>query len=212
MSHEPTRSALAAAAPIMVELIVPPKVAPKAEPPVAIVPPKPKPVDKPKPKRKPKPVVKPRRQPPEPPPPVLAAATPEPVPVEAPSPRSVPATPPPPAEPPPTPQPAVAAARPAPPPPPVTAPIFNAEYLRNPPPAYPTLSRRLGEEGRVVLRVLVSPAGTAQEVEVRTPSGHARLDAAAREAVQRWRFVPAKRGDDPVAAWVLIPISFRLEG
>ncbi|MGQ0545139.1 MAG: energy transducer TonB [Betaproteobacteria bacterium] len=84
--------------------------------------------------------------------------------------------------------------------------------MQNPPPAYPPLSRRLGEEGRVVLRVLVSPAGAAQEVQVRTPSSHPRLDTAAREAVRRWRFVPAKRGDDPVAAWVLIPISFRLEG
>jgi periplasmic protein TonB len=100
----------------------------------------------------------------------------------------------------------------APPPPVITAPIFAADYLDNPAPAYPSLSRRAGEQGRVVLRVLVSPSGKADEVEIRTSSGHHRLDESARDTVRRWRFIPAKRGDEPVQAWVLIPISFRLEG
>ncbi|MGH8739945.1 MAG: energy transducer TonB, partial [Burkholderiales bacterium] len=78
--------------------------------------------------------------------------------------------------------------------------------------AYPARSRRIGEQGRVILRVLVSPRGLADEVQVRTSSGHARLDEAARTTVSRWRFVPANRGSQPVAAWVLIPVSFRLEG
>ncbi|MBI2315802.1 MAG: energy transducer TonB [Betaproteobacteria bacterium] len=86
----------------------------------------------------------------------------------------------------------------------ITAPVFSADYLDNPSPAYPAISRRLGEQGRVVLRVLVSAAGLIQEVQVRTSSGHARLDEAARETVHRWRFVPARRGEQPVAAWVLI--------
>ena len=51
-------------------------------------------------------------------------------------------------------------------------PIFNADYLDNPPPPYPALSRRVGEQGRVVLRVLVNPAGSADEVQVRSSSGH----------------------------------------
>jgi len=38
------------------------------------------------------------------------------------------------------------------------------------------------------------------------------LDHAARDTVRGWRFAPARRGDVPVPAWVLIPISFRLEG
>jgi protein TonB len=95
---------------------------------------------------------------------------------------------------------------------PVTPPVFNADYLVNPPPPYPTLSRRKGEEGRVVLRVLVNAAGTAQTVEIRASSGHERLDMAARDTVRRWKFVPARRGAEPVPAWVLVPISFRLEG
>jgi protein TonB len=101
---------------------------------------------------------------------------------------------------------------PAPAPVAVTPPVFSAHYLENPQPAYPGLSRRLREEGRVVLRVLVNPAGKADEIQIRTSSGFPRLDESALETVKGWKFEPAKRGADAVAAWVLIPISFRLEG
>lgn len=199
LSYEPARSALFAAAPIMVDFITLPKIEPKPEPPIEIPPPPPKP----------KPVVKPRPKLSEPLPIITA-------PIEAPSPVVAPPPPPePPAPPEPEPAPVVTAPIPAPAPPavvPVTPPVFNADYLDNPPPAYPALSRRLGEQGRVILRVLVSTAGTADEVQIRASSGHARLDEAARDTVRRWKFVPAKRGAQPVAAWVLVPISFRLEG
>lgn len=107
----------------------------------------------------------------------------------------------------------------APTPTPVAAPVepvltparFDATYLANPKPAYPPASRRLGEEGRVVLRVHVSPGGTAESIEIKQPSGFARLDNAARDAVARWRFAPARRGEQAVAAWVLVPIVFNLE-
>ena len=64
----------------------------------------------------------------------------------------------------------------------------------------------------MVLRVLVDAAGNARQVELRTSSRFERLDEAALEAVRRWRFVPARQGDRPVAAWVLVPIVFTLEG
>ena len=103
----------------------------------------------------------------------------------------------------------------APPPPPapvaVTAVRFDADYLHNPKPVYPALSRRMGEEGRVLLRVLVSPQGTPVEINLKQSSGFPRLDAAANEAVAKWRFVPAKRGDEAVEAWVIVPISFSLQ-
>jgi protein TonB len=94
----------------------------------------------------------------------------------------------------------------------VTPPIFSADYLENPSPPYPPLSRRMREQGRVMLRVLVSPGGTADDVQIRSSSGVTRLDEAAQETVRRWKFVPAKRGSEAVSAWVLIPISFKLEG
>ncbi len=95
---------------------------------------------------------------------------------------------------------------------PITAARFDAAYLNNPKPVYPNASRRLGEEGRVVLRVHVDPDGRPGEIEIRSSSGFPRLDAAAYEAVSRWHFVPARRGDTPIAAWVAVPITFNLEG
>jgi protein TonB len=93
-----------------------------------------------------------------------------------------------------------------------TPPVYAADYLNNPRPAYPLISRRLGEQGRVILRVRVGTGGHAELIEVHGSSGFARLDDVARETVRRWTFVPARRGDAPVPAWVLIPISFRLDG
>ncbi|MBC7162083.1 MAG: energy transducer TonB [Immundisolibacter sp.] len=92
----------------------------------------------------------------------------------------------------------------------VTQPRFDAAYLNNPAPPYPPLSRRLGEQGRVLMRVYVDPNGTPTQVELRQSSGSQRLDTAAQTAVRRWRFVPARRGSEAVGAWVLVPISFNL--
>jgi protein TonB len=94
----------------------------------------------------------------------------------------------------------------------LTQPSFNADYLQNPAPRYPPLARRMRQEGKVVLRVLVDIGGAASQIEVRNSSGSDVLDEAALEAVKRWRFVPARRGDQPVGAWVLVPITFTLQG
>jgi len=192
LQYAPTRTALTNAIPLMVSLITPEAPKPDALP-------KPQPV-----KRLSQPASRAAL-----PQPVLAA------PSDAPTTTVAPQAPPaPPAEP--TPAPVAAATPPvAPPaaaPAPVTPPSFNAAYLNNPAPAYPTISRRQGQQGKVVLRVFVNAGGAADKVEVRTSSGHATLDRAALDAVRSWRFVPARQGDLPVAAWVLVPITFTLEG
>jgi protein TonB len=89
-------------------------------------------------------------------------------------------------------------------------PRFDAAYLDNPRPPYPSVSRRMGEEGEVRLRVRVDPAGLAQQVDIQQGSGYPRLDQAAQDTVRQWRFVPARQGDQPVAAWVIVPIQFTL--
>lgn len=94
---------------------------------------------------------------------------------------------------------------------PVSQARFDADYLKNPAPAYPPLSRRLGEEGKVVLRVSVTPQGSADSVEIKTSSGSSRLDEAAQRTVRNWKFIPAKRGDAAIQSWVLVPIIFKLE-
>ena len=92
-----------------------------------------------------------------------------------------------------------------------TQPRFDADYLDNPKPPYPPLSRRMGEQGRVVLRVHVTPEGAAGEVLLHASSGSPRLDESALVTVRRWKFVPARRGAEAVAAWVLVPIAFTLK-
>ena len=94
---------------------------------------------------------------------------------------------------------------------PPTPARFDAGYLNNPAPPYPPASRRLGEEGKVILRVRVSPEGNAEEVEVSTSSGSPRLDDSARRTVRRWQFIPARRGGTAVESRVLVPILFKLE-
>ena len=99
----------------------------------------------------------------------------------------------------------------APPGPAVEPPRFDLAYLRNPPPSYPSASKRVREQGRVILRVLVTPEGAADAIEVRTSSGFERLDRAAIDAVKRWRFSPARRGAEAVAAYALVPVLFSLD-
>jgi protein TonB len=76
---------------------------------------------------------------------------------------------------------------------------------------YPTLSRRLGEEGRVLLRVRIDAGGVPVELAVVDSSGHARLDEAALDAARRARLRPLIDGGEPRSAWVLLPFVFTLE-
>ena len=167
--------------------------------------PQPEPAPRPQP---PKPVVKPL-----PPPPVLVAESPRPTPqpvVEAPKPDPVP-EPVPEVLPPPAPPAAAEAPRPASPPPPPATPPRPADYLANPNPPYPHLSRRLGEEGLVRLNILVNPDGSVARLELAKSSGYPRLDQSAMHTVQSsWKFEPARQGGKPVAAWVIVPIQFTL--
>ena len=101
--------------------------------------------------------------------------------------------------------------QPPPAPLPVVAARFDADYLQNPKPVYPPISRRLGEQGKVVLRVRVSALGQSMQVDIKQSSGHPRLDEAALSAVEKWRFVPARQGSEAVEAVVLVPLHFTLD-
>lgn len=78
-------------------------------------------------------------------------------------------------------------------------------------PIYPNMSKRLGEQGTVVLRVLVKADGSAGEVEVKSSSNYSRLDQAAIEAVKTWRFNPAKIDGKATDEWYQVPIPFKLQ-
>ena len=89
--------------------------------------------------------------------------------------------------------------------------FIYAAYLNNPKPSYPAISKRMGEQGKVVLRVLIGTDGLPQKVEINKSSGFERLDRQAQEAVMRWRFVPGKRNGVPETMWNLVPVNFVLE-
>lgn len=179
-----------------------PQPAPPAPPPPKPAPPKPRPQPtppKPRPTQAPTPAPAPRQ---------LVALNDSPTaPVVVAEPAPPPAPPPPPA--------AAPAGPPAPPasaPEKVSLPSSNAAYLNNPKPAYPAISRRLGESGRVVVRVLIGPDGRAKEAHVQRSSGYDRLDQVALETARdRWRYVPGTRNGVPEAMWFNVPINFVLE-
>lgn len=93
----------------------------------------------------------------------------------------------------------------------IEPPKFGAAYLHNPAPDYPSMSRRAKEQGRVLLKVIVSTKGDAEDVQLETSSGFSRLDDAAIQAVKKWQFIPAKRNNQPIRAGVLVPVKFSLE-
>lgn len=86
------------------------------------------------------------------------------------------------------------------------------DYSVNPKPPYPMLARRRGEQGTVLLRVLVRADGHVAEAEVKQSSGSALLDDVALRTVRStWRFTPARLNGVPVESWVEVPIRFVLE-
>jgi protein TonB len=128
---------------------------------------------------------------------------PAPVVVAAPSPSPAPAAP-------------VAVAPPAPPAPAPAAPVIKTvtsgvQYVVAPEPVYPSMSRRLGEQGRVVLRVLVGTDGIPERVEVQRSSGFQKLDAAARDAARGAKFKPFTEDGKPIPVWAVVPIVFELD-
>ena len=93
----------------------------------------------------------------------------------------------------------------------IEPPRFGVSYLNNPAPDYPAMSRRIGEEGRVLMKVLVSADGAAEDVQIEKSSGSERLDNAAIQAVKRWRFIPAKKNNQALSAYVMVPMKFSLD-
>jgi periplasmic protein TonB len=175
---------------ILAEMITPP--APKVE-----VPPAPAPTP---------PVPKPKVKAPPPPPMPVAIADPTPAPnaptgVVAPQPAPAPIA-------------APVAAAPSPPAPPappkIELPSSEASYLQNPAPVYPAMSKRLQEQGKVIVRVMIGVDGQPQNASVRRSSGFERLDRAAVEYVMKCRYVPGKVAGVAQAMWYDAPVNFEL--
>ena len=92
---------------------------------------------------------------------------------------------------------------------PLTPAHVDPNYLHRPNPVYPALSKRLREEGTVLLRVNLDAQGSVLDISIEKSSGFQRLDQAAHEAVKQWRFIPAKRGQEAMPSTALVPIEFK---
>ena len=109
-----------------------------------------------------------------------------------------PVAPPPPAPPPPT---APAAA-------PAIADSTTPTPISRPAPRYPREALARGVGGTVQVRAVIATDGSVERMEVAESSGNRYLDRAAMEAVRRWKFKPAVRGGQAVAAEVIVPLEF----
>jgi protein TonB len=101
-------------------------------------------------------------------------------------------------------------AAPAAPAAPKTISASQLGYLVPPNPIYPARSRKVGEEGKVMVRVLVDVTGRPAQVSMQTSSGHPELDQSALSAVRAAQFRPYSEGGIAQAVWVLVPINFVL--
>ena len=110
----------------------------------------------------------------------------------------------------PAPAPAIASAPAAPVPGTPKTITSGVEYIQAPQPVYPLMSKRMGEQGKVILRVLVSETGKPGEVQIQTSSGSARLDEAGRQAAMRAVFKPHLEDGRAVAVYVIVPLNFQL--
>jgi periplasmic protein TonB len=78
-------------------------------------------------------------------------------------------------------------------------------------PRYPESARRQGIMGTTVLLFEVQTNGLVGDVQVERSAGHSDLDQAATEAIKKWRFEPARRGNQAVAVWLRMPVKFVLK-
>lgn len=89
---------------------------------------------------------------------------------------------------------------------------FPQRLPANPQPPYPDELRRQLIGGTVLLRLVVGPDGTVASIRVERSSGHPALDESALSTVRKWRFVPARRGNQAVSYEFRLPIEFGIRG
>jgi protein TonB len=86
-------------------------------------------------------------------------------------------------------------------------PIYRLNSVR----AYPSLAKRRGYEGTVILDVLVDETGRVVELEVAQSSGFRILDRSAMADVKAWRFEPARKGGRAISMPVKVPVRYEID-
>jgi len=83
-------------------------------------------------------------------------------------------------------------------------------FLKMVKPEYPQLARRLGKEGRVLLRLHIDETGRLINLEIVERAGYG-FDEAALSAIRASSFKPATKDGIPVPSIVYLPVRFVLE-
>jgi protein TonB len=83
-------------------------------------------------------------------------------------------------------------------------------FLHREMPVYPMMARRLGREGKVVLKLTIDEEGNLLDIKVIDKAGYGFTEAAV-EAVKKSTFLPAKKDGKRIASRALLPIRFQLE-
>jgi TonB family protein len=94
---------------------------------------------------------------------------------------------------------------------PVSMPNSEASELNNPKPPYPAISKKLREQGLVLLKACISANGAIDSLDLKQGSGYPRLDQVAIQTVKQWKFIPAKKGSTPIPMCYELPVKFILE-
>jgi TonB family protein len=94
---------------------------------------------------------------------------------------------------------------------PVSMPNSDASELNNPKPPYPAISKKLREQGLVLLKACIGANGSLDSLDLKHGSGFSRLDQVALQTVKQWKFIPAKKGGTPIPMCYELPVKFILE-
>ncbi len=94
---------------------------------------------------------------------------------------------------------------------PVSMPNSDASELNNPKPPYPAISKKLREQGLVLLKACIGANGSLDSLDLKQGSGFSRLDQVALQTVKQWKFIPAKKGGTPIPMCYELPVKFILE-
>ena len=93
----------------------------------------------------------------------------------------------------------------------LTGATRDSRYANAFQPIYPPAERRAGNEGRVVVRVLIGTDGRVKQVEKVSAASDAFFEVTERQAMNKWRFKPATRDGVPQESWQILSVSFRLD-
>lgn len=89
-------------------------------------------------------------------------------------------------------------------------PITPPRQMPGSPFHYPEELWDAGVEGETLLRLFVNAEGQVDSTQVERTSGYAAFDSAAVDGARDLRFEPARRGEQPISVWVLLPVQFDL--